>query len=246
MLRPVSIACVLGALLLAACSKSPASPGEVGAVPAGHSEAKPGGVTPTPSAHLLTFSASIGGDPGYDGYPSPGHVEGSGVVQGWITGPNTAGYYKASATAVSFTMTITDVDELPDEASGGDPCTEAEQTYLRSLNLLAAPVAGALTLTLDEDTTGSVTGPTLTWQLANIQVPSQPGYTWKIVGGSGSVNPLFRPIFDPSSVPTNLIVTVENGRAQFYRYPNIVTKKPASADQFIACRADLTMVMTKQ
>lgn len=246
MVRPVSIACVLGALLLAACSKSPASPSEIGAVPTAHSEAKPGGGTPTPSAHLLSFGPSIGPAPnGYDGYPSPGYVSGSGGVQGWITGPNSAGFFKASA-AGGFTITISDVDELPDEASGGDPCTEPEQDYLRGLGLVAASVSGTLTLTIDEDTTGSVRGPTLAWELGNIQVASQPGYTWKILGASGSTNPLFKPIFDPSSTNTNLTVTVENGRAHFYRYPNVTTRKSTSADQFIACRTDLTMVMTKQ
>jgi hypothetical protein len=245
MLRPSSIACVLGALLLAACSKSPVSPSEAGAVPTGRSEAKPGPVTPTPSAHMLSFGPSIFGDPGYDGYPSPGYVSASPQsVQGWITGSSAADF-KASA-AGTYTMTITDVDELPDDASGGDPCTEPEQDYLRSLGLVAASVTGSLTLTIDQDTTGSVQGPKLAWELGNIQVLSQPGYTWKILGASGSTNPLFKPVFDPSSTNTNLTVNVENGRAHYYRYPNVNSKKQPSADQFIACRTDLTMVMTKQ
>lgn len=241
MLRPASIACILGALLVGACSKLPTSPSAGGgAASTPGADAKPGGGSPTPTAHTLSFGPSIGN---YDGYPSPGHISGSGPVSGWITGPNLAGFYKASA-AGTFTMTISDVDELPDDAAGGDPCTEPEQDYLRSIDLVAAPVSGALTLTIDEDTTGSVTGPTLAWELGNIQVASQPGYTWKITGGSGSTNPLFKPIFDPSSTNTNLTVTVENGRARFYRFPD-GGRKP-SADQYIACRTDFTLVMTKQ
>ena len=120
---------------------------------------------------------------------------------------------------------------------------EPEQDYLRSIGLVAAPVAGALTLTIGEDTQGSVTGPTLAWELGNVQVASQPGYTWKITGASGSTNPLFRPIFDPGSSDANLTVTLENGRAHFSRFPN-GGRKP-SADQFIACRTDFTLVMTK-
>jgi hypothetical protein len=142
-------------------------------------------------------------------------------------------------------MTISDVDKLPEDAAGGDACTDAEETYLRDIvNLVGDPVTGALTLTIDEDTQGSVTGPTLTWELGNIQVAGQPDYTWKITGGSGSTNPLFKPIFDPSSTNTNLTVTVENGRARFFRFPN-GGKKP-NADQYIACRTDFTLVMTKQ
>ena len=244
MFRAASIACLLGALLVAACSKSPTSPGVGGAaasVPG--PDAKPGGGSPTPTAHLLTFGPSIGPPPnGYDGYPSPGHLSGSNTVSGWITGPNAAGYFKASA-AGGFTMTISDVDKLPDDAAGGDPCTEPEQDSLRAIGLVAAPVAGVLTLTIDEDAQGSVTGPTLAWELGNIQVASQPGYTWKITGASGSTNPLFRPVFDPASTNSSLTVTLENGRAHFSRFPN-GGRKP-SADQFIACRTDFTLVMSQ-
>ena len=244
MLRPASIACVVGALLIGACSNPPTSPSAGGgAASTSEADAKPGGGSPTPTAHLLEFGSSIGPGPnGYDGYPSPGFVSGSGPAQGWITGPNTAGYFKASA-AGSFSMTISDVDELPDDAAGGDPCTEPEQNYLRSIGLVAAPVSGALTLTIGEDTQGSVTGPTLAWELGNVQVASQPGYTWKITGASGSTNPLFRPIFDPGSSVAALTVTLENGRAHFSRFPS-GGRKP-SADQFIACRTDFTLVMTK-
>ena len=243
MLRPSSFACILGAALIfsaGACSKPPTSPtGAGGASSPSQSEAKPGGGggTPSPSLHQLSFGPATE----HDGYPSPGHVSGSGPVQGWITGPNTSGFFKVSA-AGAFTLSLSDVDELPDDAAGGDPCTEQEQDYLRSIGLVAAPVSGSLTLTIGEDTTGSVQGPTMAWELGGILV--EPGYTWKITGASGSTNPLFKPVFEPGSTNTNLTVTLENGRAHFTRYPN-GGGKPRS-DRFIACRTDFTMVMTKQ
>ena len=245
MLRHSSFAGILGAALIfsaGACSKPPTSPtGAGGAASTSVSEAKPGGGggTPSPSPHQLSFGPAIE----HDGYSSPGHVAGSGLVQGWITGPNTSGFYKASA-AGAFTLSLSDVDELPDEAAGGDPCTEPEQDYLRLIGLVAAPVSGSLTLTIGEDTTGSVQGPTMAWELSGIQVGLQTGYTWKITGASGSTNPLFKPVFEPGSSNMNLTVTLENGRAHFTRYPN-GGGKPRS-DQFIACRTDFTMVMTKQ
>ena len=96
-------------------------------------------------------------------------------------------------------MTISDVDDLPDDAAGGDPCTEPEQDYLRGIGLVAAPVAGALTLTIGEDTEGSVTGPTLAWEL-DIEVAGQrvPRVRSR---RRRSTNPLFRPVSVPRPNP---------------------------------------------
>jgi hypothetical protein len=49
------------------------------------------------------------------------------------------------------------------------------------------------------------------------------------------------PQFAPPSTTKSLVVTVENGRANFSRYPNAQRGKKASADLFIKCRVDLTM-----
>jgi hypothetical protein len=189
----------------------------------------------------LSFEASQFGDPGSDGYPSPGHIQATTTaagLQGWITGPNAAGYYKASAVG-AYTLLITDVSDIPD--GDGSPCTEAQQTMLRDGGVLATPVSGSFALTVGEDITGSLQRPILSWDLTN--VAGAGGYTWKIFGRSGSVNPLFYPQFDPASSTTSLIVTVENSAIDFQRFPAGSRK----ADLIVGkCRADFTMRMTKR
>jgi hypothetical protein len=240
MSRHVAVFCsVAAALTVAACTAGPSPESSFGIAPSGSLSAKPGGGTPPSTPHSLTFAASRFGDPGFDGYPSPGYATGTGTVLGWFTGPNASGWYKAAASG-AYSLTITDVDELPDDAAGGNPCTEPEQDFLRGIGLVAAQVSGTLTLSIGERKIGSAQQPVMTWELSDIAVES--GYTWTVTGASGSTNPLFFPQFDGSTPGAELVATVENGRAHFTRYPSGSRR----SDLFIACRTDLTMTLTKQ
>src|SRR5262245_8580376 len=237
MSRHVVVCCGVAAVI-AACAPNPSPESSFGVAPSAGLSAKPGPSTPPSTPHSLTFAASRFGDPGFDGYPSPGYATGSGTVLGWFTGPNASGWYKAAASG-PYTMTITDVDELPDDAAGGDPCTEPEQDFMRSIGLVAGSISGTLTLSIDEEKVGRYQRPTMIWALRDI--PAQPGYTWNVTGGGGSSNPLFFPQFDGSTAG-EVVVTVENGKAHFRRFPSGSTQ----SDMFIACRIDLTLTLSKQ
>jgi hypothetical protein len=199
--------------------------------------AKPGGSGPPTSVHDLVFGPPIVDN---DGIVSPGHVEATSPpsgVQGWITGPDADGEFKASASGV-YSLTVTDVAELPDSVSGGDPCTEPEQILLRDAGLLGpgTSVSGNLSMSVDEDRDGL---PTMTWTLADIA--GDPGSTWVIKGGNGA-NMLFRPQFAPGSTSAALTLTLENGRAHFFRYAVGARRY----NLFIGCRVDFTMTMTRR
>jgi hypothetical protein len=241
MLVAASVLAISGGLQ-AGCADQPASPSAILPAPAGSTGglAKPGG-GPASTTHDLSFEGSTFGDPGSDGYPSPGRIEASTTaagLQGWITGPNASGYYKASATG-AYTLLITDVSDIPD--GDGDPCTEAQQTMLRDSGVLAVPVSGSFVLTVGEYTVGSANRPVVNWELTNVS--GGPGYTWKLLGHSGSVNPLFYPQFDPASSTTSLVVTVENSVIDFQRFVTGARKPDLLVGK---CRADFTMRMTKR
>ncbi|HUR20627.1 MAG TPA: hypothetical protein VMZ90_07455 [Vicinamibacterales bacterium] len=230
-------------LTITACSETPLSPADAAAGTTSSLAAKPGGGgTPVSSPHALSFSQSIYDTTqppnGFDGYPSPGHIEGSGAASGWIT--LISGKFAASATSAAYTMTFTDLDELPDDAAGGDPCTEGEQQFLRNAGVMGpgTSVTGRFSTTLGEEKLGKSLRYVQNWALAD--VPGGAGVVWQISGRSGSTNPLFFPQIGAGSTATALTVTTENGRADFKRFFN------GTQTHVMACRTDFTMTMTKQ
>lgn len=243
MTRKLLILVALVTLTMTACSEPPLSPaGGTGNAASSLSGKPGGGETPASTPHSLDFSQSVYDTTqppnGFDGYPSPGHIQGSGAVSGWIT--LISGKFAASATAAAYTMTFTDLDELPDDVAGGDPCTEDEQQFLRDAGVMGpgTSVTGRFSTSLREEKVGKSLRYAQDWALAD--VPGGAGVIWQISGRSGSTNSLFFPQIAVGSTATALTVTVENGRADFKRLLN------GSQTHFMACRTDFTMTMTKQ
>ena len=239
MLRYATTVCLAAGLLAGACSEMPTTPSPSAATSAAlGADAKPGGGGPTPSEHRLGFSDPLSGN-------TLGFVDaGEQAVSGWIAGPTASGNFLASAEASAFTLKLTAVGPNPDPDAGGNPCTADEQVLLEGLGLVGGEVTGVFTLTIEEDRKGSLAGRAMNWELSGINVEA--GNTWKIIGGSGSTVASTFPQFSGSA--TDLTVTVENGRAHFFRYPDGSSgrgNKPSS-DLAIACRVNLKMRMTKQ
>ena len=216
---------VVAALMGAACSTSPTSPsGTAAANLPSILGAKPGG--PPPSSYSVSFVP-----PGLGS--SPGHLEGSGSLQGSFTGSPTSSNLLGSASGL-YTLTVTDVGPLPDGASTPGPCP-TDKLQLIAAGILGVPLSGALTVNVDQDGEGGggFRHSQMTWEMTNI--PRSDG-TWRIAGNSTFNYPaLF------AGTATTFTATLENGVINFFRYPAGSRK----ADLSVGCRVDLVMTVSQ-
>jgi hypothetical protein len=234
MVRSSTLVCLLGlAITASGCSKNPTAPSSPEATEnRAPADAKAGpSPTPTPTPHTLTFQSA---KYDRDGLPSPGHLEGTGAVSGWVTGSVGTGNVLASATG-AYTVTVTDAAPLPPDVSGGNPCTAQEKSTLTAAGVLGSAVSGSLSLSVDQDgdpRSGSI--PLLTWRLDGVRAGSD---VW-VLGGNSTVN--FQPVIEGDA--TSLSVTLENGKIFFERHPNGAKKY----DLLVGCRVDFTLTLTPQ
>ncbi len=170
--------------------------------------------------------------------PSPGHLElAFATVTGNLNQTSNGNFVGTLGGAVSG-LTITNVAELPNWYTGGDPCQEPEVQALRNLGLVGGSVGGTLDMTWSEFKIngGSQRGtyPLIEWQLTG--VADNQGGSWTLAGHSGRSTPqLFGPVFDATGWPDALIATVENSAIDFI----------GPTFQVLKCRSDYTLTLTK-
>jgi len=221
------VSLVLGAAAGGGCSRSTLAPTDPAAGPAASNLAARPGSGPTATPHALAFA-----DPGQ--VNSPGRVEGAGSVYAWVTGSSATGAVLASVPGSAFTLTVTDANALPPGTSTGDPCTASDKAILTAAGVLSSPVSGTLKINVDQNGSGSFSGPQMDWELSGIRSGTD---TWKISGLS-TVN--YLPIIEGDS--TGLTVTLLWGKANFVRYPGGSKK----SDLVVGCRTDLKFALTPQ
>jgi hypothetical protein len=221
----------------AGCSQAPASPSDL-SVAGSPTAAKPGGGG-TSTERAVTYAESKFGDPGHDGYPSPGHIDAAGTLTGTMSGTVGGGNLVVSASG-TYTFRMTDVGPLPEGTSTGESsCTDAAKDLLRSSDLIADldgtpnDVTGSLTITVDQDGAKGFKKPISDFEMRDIV---RPDGTWKI---NGWTTENYVPVIEDGDGV--VIVTLENGKANFARYP----AGSRRADVAIGCRVDYTMTIAK-